>query len=181
MWGLMFFAFSAASSTTYQKVHSIGASMIASVWSALVSTLATVLFAVLIGSVFITRMQMVLSAEFTTSGMRDSQAFVIRNMFDGALSHLLLAPLVAVAVGAASALLRSRLSPFARRTLVILGSMDLVLLVAGLYSIGLASSLIRSARPPFIMLGLGALCLSLTSAHPIASTLRLRHHGSGSI
>jgi hypothetical protein len=174
MWGLMFFSFGGVSSATYQKLGSISLGIVASVWSALVSAVATVLFASSLGLIFMPRMQLVLAGGFVESGMVDSRAFVVRNLFDGAFTHLLLAPCLAGIVGAASGLALSMLRSLAQRTIVVLGSLGVLLLFSGVAAIRFASSLERAARPPFIMFGLLALCVSLASAYPLATTIRRR-------
>ena len=115
------------------------------------------LFASFIGLVFMPRMQWVLGGDVATSGMIDSRAYVVRNLSDSAATHLLLAPSLAAIVGAASALVLLILRPLARRTVVVLGSFGVLLLFSGVAAIRFASALDRSARPPFIMFGLGAL------------------------
>jgi hypothetical protein len=172
MWGLMFFAFGAASSATYHKTYSIVPSIIASVWSALVSSVATVLYGCVIGLAFMGRMEVVLSGGLAAGGI-DAEA-VIRNIFDGAFAHLILAPVVAVVAGAAGVVACSILRLLARRTIVILAYVDVLILMTGLFAIRFASSLARTARPPFITFGLAALCLSLVSAYPLGTTIRLR-------
>jgi hypothetical protein len=172
MWGLMFFAFGAASSATYQKTYSIVPSIIASVWSALISAVATVLYGCVIGLMFMSRMEVVLSGGLVAGGI-DAEA-VIRNIFDGAFAHLILAPVVAVVAGAAGVVACSILRLLARRTIVILAYVDVLILMTGLFAIRFASSLARTARPPFITFGLAALCLSLVSAYPLGTTIRLR-------
>jgi hypothetical protein len=176
MWGVMFLGFGSASSMSYSRIRSMGPSLFASVWSALLSSSATVFFALAVGLSFMTRMQVVLAGEFAASGMRDSPAAVVRNLFDGAFMHLVAAPLLSVVVGAASLLILSLLRKTSRRTLLILGSLDVLLLGGAILSIHHASSLLRSSRPPFIMAGLLALCLSLASAYPLGVSIRRRPH-----
>lgn len=171
MWGLMFLAFGGASSITYSRTLSMGSALFASVWSALISSAATVLFAVSAGLVFTARMENILAAEFARSGMRQPQAFVVRHLFEGALTHLVAAPLLAVVVGAASLVACALLKGVPRRRLAILGSLDLLLLSGGVFAIHFASSLERSARPPFIMAGLLGLCLSLASASALIASI----------
>ena len=174
MWGVMFFCFGAVASATSERVGSIALGIVASIWAALVSAAATVLFASFVGLVFMPRMQLVLGGDFATSGMVDSRAYVVRNLFDSAATHLLLAPSLAAIVGAAGGLVLLILRPLARRTVVALGSFGVLLLVSGIAAIRFASALDRSARPPFIMFGLVALCASLASAYPIVTTVRRR-------
>lgn len=151
-------------------------SIIASVWSALVSAVATVLYGCVIGLMFMTRMKMILSGGLAGGGI-DAEA-VIRNIFDGAFSHLALSPFVAVVAGAAGVVVCSILRLLARRTVVVLAFLDVLMLASGLFAIRFASTLERTARPPFIMFGLAALCLSLVSAYPLGTTIRLRGRSS---
>lgn len=174
MWGLMFFSFGGVSSATCQKVGSIGLGIVASVWSALVSAVSTVLFASAVGLVYMQRMQLVLAGDFLASGMVDSRAFVVRNLFDGAFTHLLLAPCLAAIIGAASGLAFGMLRSLGRRTVVALGSLGVLLFLSGVAAIRFASSLDRAARPPFIMFGLLAMCISLASAYSLATAIRRR-------
>jgi hypothetical protein len=174
MWVVMFLGFGSASSITYGRVRLIGPSLFSSVWSALLSSAATVLFALAVGLGFMGRMQVVLAGKFAASGMSDSPASVVRNLFDGAFTHLVAAPLLSAVFGAASLLILSLLRKAPRRTLLILGSLDVLLLIGAILAIHYASSLVRSSRPPFIMAGLLALCLSLASACPIVISIRRR-------
>lgn len=174
MWGLMFFCFGGVAAAASDRVGSIGLGIVASVWTAMVSAAATVLFACTVGLVFMSRMQLVLAGDFASSGMVDSRAYVVRHLFDSAATHLLLAPVLAAIVGAAGGLVLSILRPLAKRTVVALGFFSVLLLLSGVAAIRFASDLDRSARPPFIMFGLAALCVSLASAYPIVATVRRR-------
>lgn len=174
MWGLLFLCFGIAGSTAYRKTGSLFLSMVASVWSAVVSTVALVSFAFAAGLLFMPHMQHMSAGEFAASGMSDPRAFVVRNMFDAASSHLLIAPVVAAIVGVSSALASSRLRLVGLRTQALFGCVCLLLLTAGIMAIRFASSLDRAARPPFIMCGLLALGISLASAYPIVSAIRQR-------
>ena len=107
MWGLMFLVLGATSAETYRREESIALGILSSVWGALISAVTTVVFAFLVGLLFMARMQQVLAGAFTLSGMTDGRAFVIRNMLDGASSHLLIAPAVAVLAGSASVTVRA--------------------------------------------------------------------------
>jgi hypothetical protein len=95
MWGLMFLVLGGTSAETYRREESIALGILSSVWGALISAVTTVVFAFLVGWLFMARMQHMLAGAFALSGMTDGRAFVIRNMLDGASSHLLIAPAVA--------------------------------------------------------------------------------------
>jgi len=104
--------------------------------------------------------------------MTDGRAFVIRNMLDGASSHLLIAPAVAALAGSASVTTCVFLKPVGRRTAAALAVCALMVLVGGVTALRYASSLERSARPPFVMLGLLGLGVALTSAGPLLAAMQ---------
>jgi hypothetical protein len=172
MWGLMFLLFGVASAATYRQVGSIGLGVVASVWSSLVSTVMTVIFAVSIALLFLPHMRGVLAGAFVTSGMADPDAFVVRNLFDAASSHLLLAPAVALVSGTASGLACWVLQRVSRGTAGVFSVLGLLVLASGAHALGFASSLQRHARPPFIMFGLSSLFVALASAYPLVLAIR---------
>jgi hypothetical protein len=172
MWGLMFLVLGGTSAETYRREESIALGILSSVWGALISAVTTVVFAFLVGLLFMARMQQVLAGAFALSGMTDGRAFVIRNMLEGATSHLLLAPAVAVLAGSASVTTCFLLKSVGRRTAAALAACALTVLVGGVTSLRFASSLERSARPPFVMLGLLGLGVALTSAGPLLAAIR---------
>ena len=172
MWGLLFLLLGWTSAKTYRRDGSIVLGIVSSIWGALISSATTVAFAFIVGLLFMTRMQQVLAGALALSGMPDGRAFVIRNMLDGASSHLLIAPAVAVLAGAASGVGCSILKSVGRRTAVTLAVCALVVLVGGVGSLRFASSLERSARPPFVLIGLLSLGVSLTSASALFAVIR---------
>ncbi len=91
----------------------------------------------------------------------------MRNLFDAASSHLLIAPAVAAIAGLFGAVMSSLLRSLSRKSRVIFGCVGLMLLSAGIASIRFASSLDRAQRPPYILFGLLALGVSLASAAPL--------------
>src|SRR5262249_27924252 len=103
-WGLMFLLLGLASARTWHREKSIALGIVSSACGALISAALTVVFAFTVGLLFMPQMQRVLAGPFALSGMADPRAFVIRNMLDGASTHLLIAPAVAVLVGTASRL-----------------------------------------------------------------------------
>jgi len=64
------------------------------------------------------------------------------------------------------------LKPVGRRTAAALAACALAVLVGGVTSLRYASSLERSARPPYVMLGLLGLGVALTSAWPLVAAMR---------
>jgi len=172
MWGLMFLVLGGTSAATYRRLESGALGILSSVWGAMISAVTTVVFAFLVGLSFMARMQQVLAGAFSASGMTDGRAFVIRNMLDGASSHLLIAPAVAALAGSASVATCFLLKPVGRRTAAALAACALAVLVGGVTSLRYASSLERSARPPYVMLGLLGLGVALTSAWPLVAAMR---------
>ena len=172
MWGLMFLVLGANSAETYRREESMALAILSSVWGALISAVTTVVFAFLVGLLFMARMQQVLAGAFALSGLTDGRALVIRNMLEGASSHLLIAPVVALVAGSASVTLSVLLKSVGRRGAAALAACALAVLVAGVISLRVASSLERSARPPFVMLGLLGLLVALTSASPLFAAIR---------
>jgi len=172
MWGLMFLLFGLASAETYRREESIALGIAASIWAALISAVITIVFAFTVGLLFMPQMQRVLAGAFAVSGMKDERAFVIRNMLDGASTHLLIAPAVAVLAGAASGIACYVLKPIRRPTAAALALCAVLVFAGGVGALRFASSLERSARPPFVMLGLLSLGVTLTSAGPVFAAIR---------
>jgi hypothetical protein len=152
MWAVMFLLFGGASSLTYRRTASIRLGVLASVSSALVSTIGTIIFAFSVGLMFMPHMEHFLAPAFAVSGMTDPSAFVIRNMFDSAIAHLLVAPVAAVIVGIASGMVCALLRSARRETAIGLGLLNVGVFGVGVTSLQWASSIERSARPPFVML-----------------------------
>ena len=169
---MMFLGVGIACSATFLRGHPIPLGIVTSVWSALVSTAVLVACALTIGFVFMPHMQQILSAAYTASGMTDPESFVIRHEVGNASSHLFIAPVVALLVGGLSALACSLLRSVPRQTAMALGVGSLLVFAAGIASIRFATSQPRAERPPFIMLGLGSLAVTLASAHPLVAAIR---------
>jgi hypothetical protein len=106
--------------------------------------------------------------------MNDPEAFVTRHLVTNASSHIFIAPLIALVVGAVSALAYLLLRSVDRRTAIALSVVSVILFVAGIVSIQVAESLTRAQRPPFIQFGLAALAITLASAHPLLTAVRGR-------
>ncbi len=172
MWALMFVSFGAAGSAAYQRSSSLGLAVLSSVWSALISTVATLICGFVLGVLFMPYMQQILGGAFAQSGMSDPRAFVIRNTLDSASTHLLLAPLLAGLFGIVGGFACSRLHSLQWSAALIIGGLETGLLVGGLTALRFASSLARSERPPFVMMGLLALGIAMACAHPVVSAIR---------
>jgi hypothetical protein len=172
MWGVMFLGFGIACSATVMRGHPIPLGIASSVWSAMVSIAILVACALTIGFVFMPHMQQILSAPYTASGMTDPESFVIRHEVGNASSHLFIAPVIGLLVGGLSAWACWSLRSVPRQTAIALGVGSLLVFAAGIASIRFATSQPRAERPPFIMLGLGSLAVTLVSAHPLVAAIR---------
>jgi hypothetical protein len=172
LWGALFLAFGATASAAYHQTGSLRLALVASVWCAVVSTVAVVLAGYLIVLLFLPRETQILAAAFATSGMADAQAFVIRNTLSSGASHALLAPLVALAFGVAGTVASMVVARVPRWAVGPLATTAILLLGAGLAALSYASGLEREARPPFIMGGLLALGLTMAAAYPLVMATR---------
>lgn len=172
MWGLMFLVFGSAASATYHRIDSLRLAVVASVWCALVSTVATLLAGYAIAVLFMPRVQHILQVAYAQSRMTDPQAFVIQNTLNSGAAHMLLAPLMAVIFGFTSGVAGFFLASIRRGVAIALAVFALFLVVAGLAAIRHASLLNRPDRPPYIMFGLLALGITMATAHPVLVTIR---------
>jgi len=172
MWGLMFLLLGGAAAQTYRRRKSVVLGVLSSTWAASISSVTTVVYAFVVGLMFMSRMEQVLSGAFAVSGMTDGRAFVVRNMIDGAFSHLLIAPAVAVLAGAASLVAYTLFKSISRVAAGTLAGCALVVAAAGIAFLRFASSLERSARPVFVMVGLLLLGLGLTSLSALFAVIR---------
>jgi hypothetical protein len=172
MWSVMFLLFGGASSMTWQKTGSVALGVLASVWSAFVSTIGTIIFAFSAGLVLMPHLERFLAPAFAVSGMTDASAFVVRNLFDSEFEHLLIAPIAALIVGITSGMACAMLQTTDRLTARVLGVLNVLLFAAGIAGLQLASSMERSARPPVVMASLCALGATLASAFPIIAAIR---------
>jgi len=180
MWGLMFLGFGVAASATYHRLGSLRLAVVAGVWCALVSTVATLLAGYAIGVLFMPHMQHILQGAYAQSGMADPQAFVIQNTLNSGAAHVLLAPLIAVVFGFASGLAGAFLAFIHRGVAITLALLELLLVGAGLAAIRYASLLNRPDRPPYIMFGLLALGVTMATVHPVLTAIRRQTTTEGS-
>src|SRR5712691_10980969 len=97
MWGLMFLGFSIA-------------------WCGLVYAGVLVVFALAVGFAFMPHMEHILAGLYAASGMSDPQAFVTRHLVTNASSHIFVAPVIALVIGALGGLGYLLLRSVRRRT-----------------------------------------------------------------
>jgi hypothetical protein len=172
-WAFMFVLLGGASATTFRRDGSIASALLSSLWASAISAITTVMFAFVIGLLFMDRMQHVLGVSVASEG-NDGRPAVVRNLLDGASTHLVVAPVVALGAGTASVVVSLFLRLASRRTAAVLAACAVSLVIGGVTLLRVASSLERAARPPFVMSGLLALGVGLTSAGPLAAAIRRR-------
>jgi hypothetical protein len=165
MWGLMFLLLGTAAADTCSREGSFLEGVESSLWAVMISASATVAFALSVGLLFMPRMQRMLGG---------LPAGVVRTMFDGAMVHVLLGPVVAVAAAMASGVVYSFVKPLRIRTAIALMAGAVVVAAGGISALRFASTLPRSARPPYVMLGLCALGIGLTALPGLLTAVRRR-------
>jgi hypothetical protein len=169
---LIFALFCLAGSAAWERTDSIGLSMVAGVWTAMLSVLIVIAFGLSSNLLFESRALLRLDEAFLASGMSDPGAFVVRNALEAASEALLRFPILALMLSFAGGLANAWMSRRPRRTVLIAAwSMPFVFAAAALL-LWYADSLQRAARPPFIMTGLLLAALSLIGAHSVWSALR---------
>jgi hypothetical protein len=172
MWGAMFLTFGIACSATFRKEKSIGLGVLSSAWSGMTYAAVLVACALAMAFTFMPHMQRILAPLYSTSGMQNPQAFVVRHEVGAAGQHLSLVPAIASFVGSVSGVACLFLISIRRQTALVIGIVAMLVFAAGVVSIRFATSLERTQRPPFIMFGLAALAVTLASAHPLFIAIR---------
>jgi hypothetical protein len=172
LWALMFVIFGAAGSASFQRSGSLGLAVFSSIWSAIVGTVATLIFGFGLATWFMPFMLNIVNGAYEQSGMSDPQAFVIRNTLDSASMHLLIVPFVAGVFGLIGGFVCSRLQPLHRKSVLLIAVLEMALLLAGMAALYMVSVLARPERPPFVMSGLLALGLAMACAHPVFTAIR---------
>jgi hypothetical protein len=172
IWGAMFLTFGIACSATYMQEKSIALGVLSSVWCGMIYAAVLVASALAIGFALMPHMQQILAPDYRTSGMQDPRAFVVRHEVGAAGQHLSLVPVVASFIGLVSGAVSFFLNSIRREAAVVISIFAALLFAAGVVSIRFATSLERASRPPFVMLGLAALAVTLASAHPLFIAIR---------
>lgn len=178
MWGAMFLAYGLTCSITMMKDKSIALGILSSVWCGMVYAGALVASALAIGFVFMAHMERILAPLYETSGMHDSQSFVVRNHMGIAGEHLLLVPLVAVLVGVVSGVACRLFASIKRQAALAVAIVAVLVFGAAIASLRVASFLERHQRPPFVAFGLIGLAVTLASAPALFTAIRHRPESS---
>jgi hypothetical protein len=172
MWGAMFLTFGIACSATFSKEKSLGLGVLSSAWCGMMYAAVMVACALAIAFTFMPHMQRILAPLFSTSGLPDPQAFVVRHEVGAAGEHLLLAPIIALIVGLVSGVACLSLMAVRRQAALAISIGAMLIFAAGVVSLRFATSQERAQRPPFIMFGLAAIAVTLASAHPLFMAIR---------
>jgi hypothetical protein len=172
MWGAMFLTFGIACSATFMKEKSIGLGLLSSAWCGMMYAAVLVACALAIAFAFMPHMQQILAPLSNTTGMRASQAFVVRHEVGAAGEHLILVPAIASFVGLVSGVACLFLSSIRRQAALVISIVATLVFAAGIVSIRVATSLERAQRPPFVVFGLAALAVTLASVHPLFIAIR---------
>ena len=156
MWAVMFLVCGAASSMAYGRTRAVPFGIVASILAAVCGAAIVVVYAVAAGVA--RREPLPFQAVASTGGI-----------------HLGGSVLVGFGIGLVSASTAAALLRASRATAVGVAVGLVLLLAAGLSAIAHATSLERSARPPFIMFGLPAVAIALAVAVPAFVALTLPH------
>jgi len=157
----------AAGSATWQRTASVAQTVLGGLWCAVVAV-PTALTAILtLIFVFEGRAELPLKEPFAASGMSDPAAFLMRNSLEAASELLTRLPVFALFLsflGGLTSALVTRLSPRVRVAWLWIVPLAFAM---GTAALAHAESLERSARPPFVMLGVVLTALALSAAHPV--------------
>ena len=164
--------FSIAGSATWERTHSMSFAMISGAWSAVVSVLILLAVACSLNFAFGTSAERHLHEAFLASGMTDPRAFLVKNALEAASEALVRMPILGIVLSFAGALGSTWMSRRKRSTAYAVGWLLPLAFVAGTISLYYADSLERTARPPFILIGLVLAGLSLAVAPSVWSALR---------
>jgi hypothetical protein len=164
-------------SAAWERTRAFGLAVVAGVWSAMVAMLIALCVVFCLDFVFKGNAELPLRLGFAASGMNNADAFLVRNMLEAASEGLIRLPIFALFLSFSGAVANACISASSlsasslRRPLVALCLAPLMFL-AGAASLWHADSLVRAARPPFVMSGVVLASLALCSAHAIWSGLR---------
>ncbi len=149
--GVMVVLFGAAATLTLRRSRSVTLALLAAVWSAVV------------GMSLVCAWGLLLQLAVLQSRGQGS----LGNTVDSAIQHMVIAPIVAVAI--AATLLHRSSRPRAKLALALL---DIVLVTAGIGLLVFAASLERAERPPFVVAGMLLTAAALASAPAVLRSWR---------
>jgi hypothetical protein len=137
-----------------------------------VATLILISVALVLDVVFEARAELPLKESFAASGLSDPGAFLERNSLKAASEGLVRMPVLALVLSLIGALANAWISQRSRIAALAGVWIAPLFLVVGASALWYADSLVRSARPPFVIAGVLLAGVALSAAHPISSALR---------
>jgi hypothetical protein len=175
---LMLGLLGAVGSAVWQRTRSAGLAVIAGLWSASLAVLILLGFALTLNLVFEARATSWLYQPFVASGMKDSRAFVVRNSLEAASEILIRLPISAVALSLIGAVLNAWIATRSKPFTVLIACATPFVFAAGVFSLWHADSLVRAARPPFVLAGVLGAGVALCSIHPVWSAIHRHRNGA---
>jgi hypothetical protein len=173
---LMIALFGVTGSVGWAFTRSFRSAFIAAMACAMVGMLSALIAAFILNLTFEQQAASQLKGAFALSGLNDPTDFLVRNMLQAASEGLMRMPLLASLPSVVVAVVNPLLSKLSRRVVLALTYVLPILFMLGGALLWYADSMTRSARPPFIMLGVALTGVALSSAPAIWSTLsRTRH------
>jgi hypothetical protein len=159
----------AAGSAAWQRTRSVAQALFAGIWCAVMAVLFALAAILPLIFIFAERAEAPLREPFAASGMSDAAGFLMRNSLEASLEALVRMPILSMCLSLAGALANIFLSKLPRRLALAGALIALLGLITGIAALWHADSLERSARPPFVMLGVVLTGLPFAAAHPIWS------------
>jgi len=158
-------------SAAWGRTRSLAMAVVAGVWCAIVATLITLCVVMVLNLSFESRAELWLRKSFAASGMNDPGAFLVKNTLEAASEALVRMPVVALFLSLISASANAWIVERSRRFVFAAACFALPTFAMGAAALWYANLLQRSARPPFVMVGVVLASITISIAHPIWSAL----------
>jgi len=169
---LVFALLGAAGSAAWKRTHSLAQGLISGLACAVITTLVLLIVGFALNLAFEVRAEIPLRDAFAKSGMSTPGAYLVRNSLETASEALVRMPVLALLLSLFGALASAVLSKRSRSVVLACTWTAPIFLVAGTALLWHANSLDRSARPPFIVLGVLLASGSLAALHPVWAAYR---------
>jgi hypothetical protein len=161
-----------AGSATWQRTGSLSLAVAGGVWCAIVAMLIGLTVAFCLSLAFRHKAELPLRELFADSSLNDPDAFLVRNSLEAISEGLFRTPIFALFFSFTGAIANKWISvsrPTRRSAALVLTPL---MFVAGVAALWHANSLVRAARPPFVMSGVALASVALCSAHAIWAAFR---------
>ncbi len=172
---LMLALLSTAASVAWQRTRSGSMALMSAFWGGAIAASILLSFAFTLNFAFESQASVWLHGAFAASGMSDPGAFVVRNALESASEVLIRIPVAALLMSVGAILSNTWISRWPRSLTLLAGGLTPLLFLSGLTTLWHADSLMRIARPPFIMSGLMMVAMALCGAHPLWAYLFGKH------